>query len=144
MRGIAGAQLSCFDNGSNRCLIKNKFAFANQLRSQKIKYRIKAVGVPERIEEAYIFIFELEDRFNKPTCVWAYGIDHIMPSPPDVNLSPVRCLFPHIPGEAFVTDNSGDVVLLIGNNFLGLHPSGGQGIDAAGNLRALQSDFGCG
>ena len=79
--GITGMQLACFDNGSNRCLIQNEFALKNKLRSQKIRYRIKAVGVPERVEEANIFMFELQDKNNKSTCVWAYGIDHIMPPP---------------------------------------------------------------
>ena len=34
--------------------------------------------------------------------------------------------------------------LLIGNNFFQLHPDGGQGRDAVGDLRALQSRYGAG
>ena len=35
-------------------------------------------------------------------------------------------------------------MFLIGNNFLSLHPSGGQGRDAVGELRAYESMFGQG
>ena len=67
--GVSESQFACFDNGSNRCLMDN------QLRSQKVRYRMKAVGVPEQVKEASIFMFEVEERFQKRTSIWAYGID---------------------------------------------------------------------
>ena len=67
-----------------------------------------------------------------------------MPPPNNVDLSPVRHLFPHVPESAFAKDDVREVTLLIGNNFLSLHPFGGQNENSVGNLRALQSNFGSG
>ena len=44
---VAGAQEkqnSCFDNGSNRCLVRNDFAREQKLATQKIKMRLKTPG----------------------------------------------------------------------------------------------------
>ena len=142
--GVDGDQLTCYDNGSNRSLIRNDFAKESNLRSQKIKYRLKAVGANEKIEETEFYIFEFEDNSGIKTKVWAFGIDEIMPEPDAVNLQPVRNLFPHIPDTAFKTTPRKQVNILIGNNFLSLHPSGGQGRNSVGNLRVCQSAFGNG
>ena len=142
--GVSGEQNTCYDNGSNRCLIQTKFAVENNFRSQKIKYRMRTVGVPEKVKEAEIYMFEVEDNFGIKTKTWAYGIEEIMPAPDSVDLNAIRHLFPHIPSHVFRPRPRKDVKLLIGNNFMALHPSGGQGDNAVGNLRALQSNFGPG
>ena len=142
--GASKYQLCCFDNGSNRCLVQNKFARENKFQSQKVQYRLKTVGREEEIREADIFMFDVRDNSGHRTRIWAYGIDHIMNPPDSVDLRSIEHLFPHVPHEAFTRQSSKDVTLLIGNNFLSLHPSGGQGRNAVGNLRALQSSFGKG
>ena len=76
--------------------------------------------------------------------IWAFGVDDIMPNPTVVDLKPVRHLFPHLPESAFESPPTSQVQMLIGNNFLSLHPSGGQGRNSCGNLRMLNSDFGSG
>ena len=76
--------------------------------------------------------------------VWAYGIDQIMEPSEQTDLSKVRDLFPHVPTEVFAPRPRKDVDILMGNNFLSLHPNGGTGRDVVGDLVALQSGFGHG
>ena len=59
--GVEDEQRSCMDGGSNRCLIRNDFAKEQNFRSQKIKYRLKAMGTPEKVEETEFFIFYIQD-----------------------------------------------------------------------------------
>lgn len=142
--GVEEDQRSCFDGGSNRCLIRNEFAKEQNFRSQKIKYRLKAMGTKEKVEETEFFIFDIQDNHGVITKVWAFGIDDIMPEPDPVDLQSIRHIFPHLPGIAFESAEKKPINLLIGNNFLSLHPSGGQGRNAVENLRALHSNFGSG
>ena len=142
--GVQGEHSTCFDDGSNRCLIRNDFAKENKLRSQKVKYRLNAVGSEEKVEETELYMFDVTDRDGVRTKVWAFGIDDIMPAPDPVDLLPVSHLFPHVPDQAFSTKPRKPVQILIGNNFLSLQPSGGEGKDSVDNLRALHSRFGCG
>ena len=67
-----------------------------------------------------------------------------MEAPEQVDLTKVQHLFPHLPKSVFESKPSRSPDILLGNNFLGLHPSGGQGRDAIGDLRAYQSEFGDG
>ena len=90
-----------------------------------------------------MFILEVEDIYGIRSKIWAYAIEDIMPAPDHLDLSPIRDLFPHVPDSSFKIYEMG-INLLIGNNFLSLHPSGGQGRNAVGNLRALHSNFGNG
>ena len=76
--------------------------------------------------------------------IWAYGVDAIMENSDSVDLFRVRGLFPHVPDQVFVENRTGSVDILIGNNVLGLHPNGGRGRDAVGDLVAFQSEFGSG
>ena len=141
--GVEDLQGCCFDGGSNRCLIKRDFAKKQNLKSQKVSYRLKAIGTEERVEETEMFILEVEDIYGIRSKIWAYAIEDIMPAPDHLDLSPIRDLFPHVPDSSFKIYEM-EINLLIGNNFLSLHPSGGQGRNAVGNLRALHSNFGTG
>ena len=51
---------------------------------------------------------------------------------------------PHVPSEVFESRSFKEVNILIGANFLNLHPCGGTCRDVAGDLIAYQSDFGLG
>ena len=53
-------------------------------------------------------------------------------------------MFPHLPDKAFASFGNRSPDILIGNNYLGLHPVGGSGRDCVGDLKAYQSDFGNG
>ena len=131
--GIRGRHNTCFDNGSNRCLIRNDFAVASRFRKEKITLRLKSPGAEERVEDTFYY-----------TKVWAFGVDEIMPNPPLVDLSPVRHLFPNVPATAFAPPPTSQVKLLIGNNFISLHPHGGSVKYQSGNLRMFNSNFGVG
>ena len=61
-----------------------------------------------------------------------------------VDLTGIRHLFPHISSEVFSARPSKEVDILMGNNFLSLHPNGGTGRDVVGDLIAFQSSFGSG
>ena len=67
-----------------------------------------------------------------------------MPDPSLIELSCVRHLFPSVPATAFVSPPTSQIKMLIGNNFLSLHPRGGNGKFQSGNLRVLQNNFGTG
>ena len=142
--GAEEKQNSCFDNGSNRCLVTNEFARDQQLDSQMIRMRLNTPGCAEKIEDTQLYTFHVEDNYGVRTKIWAFGVDQIMPDPSEVNLMSVRHLFPHLPASAFDTPPTSKVQILIGNNFLALHPSGGQGKDSVDNLRVLSSNFGSG
>ena len=142
--GAEEKQNSCFDNGRNRCLVANEFARDQQLDSQMIRMRLNTPGCAEKIEDTQLYTFHVEDNYGVRTKIWAFGVDQIMPDPSEVNLMSVRHLFPHLPASAFDTPPTSKVQILIGNNFLALHPSGGQGKDSVDNLRVLSSNFGSG
>ena len=57
-------------------------------------------------------------------------------------MSPVRHLFPHISDEVFQPLLKRRIDILIGLNFNGLHPSGGEGENCVGNLKVLSTIFG--
>ena len=118
--GVEEDQRSCFDGGCNRCLIRNEFAKEQNFRNQKIKYRLKAMGTQEKVEETEFFIFDIQDNHGVITKVWAFGIDDIMPEPDPVDLQSIRHIFPHVPGIAFESAEKKPINLLIGNNFLSL------------------------
>ena len=145
---VIGADLPaflCFDGGSTRCLITHKYAKACSMKGESVVYRLDVVGNKGKPEEGCYYMFELVQSDGSLKFVWAYGIERIMEDPEPVDLSPVRKLFPHLPSEVFAAPAPRrEVDILIGNNFLSLHPSGGQGRDAVGELRAYESLFGQG
>ena len=84
------------------------------------------------------------DMYGKKHSIWGYGIDKIIDPDDPVDLSPVRSLLPHVPDPAFTLMPKRRIDVLVGLNFNSLHPSGGMGVDAVGNLKALRSRFGTG
>ena len=136
---------SCWDNGSTRVLVTHGYARRNNLQSQPIVFSLDVVasdkGVPQ---EGVLYLLTLVTNAGIEKKIWGFGVDKIMEPPDPTDLSLIRHLFPHLPASVFAPPEQKPVDLLIGNNFLGLHPDGGQGRDAVGDLRALQSKFGLG
>ena len=143
----AGEARSCWDNGSTRALVTHKYAKEHALRSQPMVFRLDVVasgkGTPHE-GVLYMFTFTLVTNSGAEKKVWAFGVDEIMETPEPVSMVPIRHLFPHVPEDVFTPLVKKPVDLLIGNNFFHLHPDGGQGRDAAGDLKALHSQFGLG
>ena len=102
------------------------------------------VGNKCQPEQGCYYDFELVRNNGSKRKVWAYGIDKIMEPPDPIDLSKINHLFPHLPTSVFAPKPPKAPDILLGNNFLGLHSSGGQGRDAVGDMRAYQSEFGDG
>ena len=132
-----------WDDGSNRVLINNAFARENNLKSRDASVTMNVVGDKKK-SKTKIYELDLQDMYGKQHSVWGYGIDDIIDPDEPVVLSAVRHLFPHVPSDAFIPLPKKRIDILMGINFNGLHPSGGLGVDAVGNLKALRSRFGCG
>ena len=120
------------------------YAEQNQLRSQKIAFRLDVVGNKGDAQEGVLYELVLVENDGSKRKVWGFGVEIIMEPPEPVDLSPIRHLFPHLPDSIFIPLPKKPVDLLIGNNFFQLHPDGGQGRDAVADLKALQSGFGDG
>ena len=134
----------CWDNGSNRVLITHNYAESNHLKGQPISFRLDSVGFKGETQDGVIYELTLVQNDGNQRKIWGFGVDSIMDSPDAVNLDSIRGLFPHIPGEIFTTLPKKPVDILIGNNFFQLHPDGGRGINAVGDLKILRSKFGSG
>ena len=95
-------------------------------------------------QEGVLYELVLVENDGSKRKVWGFGVETIMEEAEPVDLRPIRHLFPHLPDGVFLPLPKKPVDLLIGNNFFQLHPDGGQGRDAVGDLKALQSRFGDG
>ena len=124
-------------------LVDNTFAAERNLKSRSTTVTMKVVGGHKKVKTK-IYEFDMVDMYMKKHSVWGYGIDKIIDPDDPVDLSPVRSLFPHVPDQAFGPMPKKRIDILIGLNFNSLHPSGGLGVDAVGNLKALRSRFGTG
>ena len=120
------------------------FAEMCAMRKHNIVLRLDVVGQKGESCDSCYYIFELVMTDGSTKRVWAYGMEKIMEPSEPVDLSLVRHLFPHVPGEVFDPRPSKDVDILMGTNFLGLHPNGGKGRDTVGDLVAFESGFGLG
>ena len=135
---------SLWDKGSNRVLIREAFAEANNLVSRDVTYKMEVVGGNSfEIIHSKIYLLDLLDMHGNTRTLWGYGVQRIMSSGVP-NLSSIRKMFPHIPEEAFMELEPKEVDVLIGLNMMELQPAGGLGMDKVGGLTALRSLFGCG
>ena len=130
-----------WDGGSNRVLINNEFAREQKFRSQTVTYKLAVVGGKETVEKGVIYEVDLVDNDDEVHTIWGFGLDTIMDPPDTVDLLPVRHLFPHVPTNVFQKLPQKRIDILVGLNFLSLHPDGGQGRNSIGNLKALHSRF---
>ena len=85
---------------------------------------------------------DLVDRKGEKHVLWGYGIDTIIEPEEPSDLSSVMDLFPHIPEEVFTPLPKKRIDILVGLNFNGLFPSGGEGNNCVGNLKVLSTIFG--
>ena len=79
---------------------------------------------------------------GKKEHLWAFGIDSIMEVLKPVDLQPCRRYFPYLPNEVYEPLDSKPVDLLIGTNYLSLHPKNtADERDEVGNLVAFKTRF---
>ena len=124
-------------------LVDNSFAAERSLKSRATTVTMKVVGGHKKVK-TNIYELDMVDMYGKKHSIWGYGIDKIIDPDDPVDLGPVRHLFPHVPDQAFAPMSKKRIDILIGLNFNYLLPSGGLGVDAVGNLKALRSMFGTG
>ena len=92
-------------------------------------------------------IYELDLIERNGVChrVWGYGVDTIIDPDETVDTSSLRNLFPHVPVEVFDKLEKRRLDLLIGINYNGLFPTGGEGRNCHENLKVMKTKFGkCG
>ena len=133
-----------WDNGSNRVLVDHSFAAERKLRSRSTTVTMKVVGGQFKKVRTKIYEVDLVDKSGQKHSIWGFGIDLIIEPDDPVDVSAVRSLFPHIPDEVFSTLPKKRVDILVGLNFNSLHPYGGLGQNAVGDLKVLHSRFGNG
>ena len=135
---------SQFDNGSSRILVTHSFAKKAGLKELPAEYCMQVVGKGWETVKGVMYIFDFINRSGEKIKAWGYGIDVISDPVEPTDLTAVRAKFPHVPDAAFISLEKKPLDMLIGLNFLGIHPTGGEGINKAGNLLALRSQFGGG
>ena len=133
-----------FDTGSSRVLVTYEFAKRAGLKPIPVEYRMQVVNKKWETIKGSMYIFDLTKSNGEKMKIWGYGIDDITDAIPAIDLTEIRSTFPHVPEEAFVSLKEKKLDILIGLNFLSLHPSGGEGVNCVGNLCAMKSQFGCG
>ena len=105
-----------------------------------IDYKFCVVGGRYIIEQGKMYYSKLVDSVGVKHGIWAYGISSIMEAPEAVDLSPVKDVFPHVPEDIFVTIQKKEIDLLVGLNYVSLHPDGGQGRNSICNLCIFHSN----
>ena len=91
-----------------------------------------------------LFTINLIDKENNLHSIEALGVDRIAGPIEKVNVDGVREIFSsdiQCMWDVVGSRPSGEVELLIGNNYLGLHPTE---LEASGNIKVLKSRFGTG
>ena len=123
---------SQFDNGSSRILVTHSFAKKAGLKELPAEYCMQVVGKGWETVKGVMYIFDFINRSGEKIKAWGYGIDVISDPVEPTDLTAVRAKFPHVPDAAFISLEKKPLDMLIGLNFLGIHPTGGEGINKAG------------
>ena len=130
-----------WDGGANKVLVTFDFAKRAGLQAIPAEYLMQVVGEDWKKVKGPMYSFDLQNNEGKLRRIWGYGIEKITDPVPSVDMSGVRHLFPHLPDKVFESLTEKPLDILVGLNFLGLHPEGGQNKNKVENLRALKSEF---
>ena len=82
------------------------------------------------------------DRDRQKHAIWGYGVPKIVEPEEPADASSIRHLFPHIPGQVFERLPKRRVDILVGLNYNGYFPSGGEGNNCVGHMKVLSTKFG--
>ena len=66
---------SCWDNGSNRVLVTHTYAEQNQLRPQKIAFRLDVVGNKGDAQEGVLYELVLVENDGSNRKLWGFGVE---------------------------------------------------------------------
>ena len=131
-----------WDTGSNRVLINSNFAKELNLKPRSSTVTLNVAGGEKKRIETEMFSLKLIDRNGKSHDIWGYGVENIIETEDPVDPSSLRDLFPHIPARTFEKLQMRRIDILIGLNYAGLFPSGGEGQDCVDNLKVMKTKFG--
>ena len=143
--GVGTSANVVFDNTSSACLVTHKYAEMAGFQGSPVQYVLQATGHPLLPKTTLLYTFKLADKYGTHHEITALGIDLITDTVDEVNLTPIKHLFPQAPEDVWQRP-MGIIDILIGSNYRSLQPSGGLERDgcAVGNLRLSESIFGCG
>ena len=139
----SGHANSFFDDGSTCCLILYSAADRLGLIGEDVTLKLETVNCDEFIQSK-LFCIDLIDNAGEKHTIKAFGVQKISGGLSSVDLSDLKDLFSHSTQESWsCVENrpTGDVEILIGANFLGLHPSDHETV---GNIKIKTSMFGSG
>ena len=133
-----------WDTGSNRVLINDEFAEEHNLKKVPVTVVVNLATGTKKQMDTMMYELDLVDRENKKHTISGYGVPKIVDPEDPVDGTQVRSLFPHIPAEVFGKIPKKRADILVGLNYNGLFPSGGNGKNCVGNLKVLGTKFGSG
>ena len=132
-----------FDDGSNRCLILNSTAERLGLLGEDVIMQLTTVTGEDK-SHTKVFTVILIDNKNKKHKVQAFGVEKIMHNIATVSVDGVKEVFSsNIQNiwKKVSTRPSGEVELLVGSNYRGLHP---YRIEIHNNIEVMKSKFASG
>ena len=127
-----------WDSGASLCLITFRKAASLKLKGHPTQLSIVKVGGKMEQISSFAYDVPLKDLYGGVKVVKAYGIDEISSKIQQIDVSKIAPLFKGVTSEQ-IDRPSGNVDLLIGFNYAGLHPTREQ---ATGNLILLGNVFG--
>ena len=140
----ASGNVNCFfDDGSNRCLILHSTAERLGLIGEDVIMQLTTV-IGENKLQTKLFSISLIDDNNEKHTIQAFGVPKITGTIETVNVDGLKELFScNIQNvwDKVDTRPSGEVELLVGSNYSGLHP---YRLEANNNVKVLKSMFGSG
>ena len=90
--GAPRLSYTCWDNGSNRCLVTHRFASACNMRKQDVVLKLDVVGQKSGVQDSCYYLFEMIRNDGTTKKVWAFGLDSIMGITDPVDLARIRNL----------------------------------------------------
>ena len=141
-RGEQSDARAYWDGGSNRVLVNNEYAQENKMVPHPVTVVMKVAGGDQKRMNVNIYELSLVERDGTPQPVWGYGVDTIIEPDEPVDPSSLSKYFPHVPAEAFKQLEMRRVDILVGLNYNGLFPTGGNGRDCHEHLRVMRTRFG--
>ena len=139
-RTASGEATVFWDDGSTLCLVSSKYVRREGLTGVKVTYDLITAGNVNTTHETMMFEIALLDRKGNKHLISAYEISDICGHMDEVDTEPFTKLFPSLKHED-IARKAGEIDLLIGSNYLSLHPTR---IDCSEGIVLYKSLFGTG
>ena len=127
-----------WDNGSSISLVSKSYARKHKLRGVNATYDLVTVNKQVIPQDTFVYEIAIVDTENTVHTIIAFQIDDICQETESMNVNEIAKLFDGLNPED-VRRTMNDVELLIGSDFLNLHPDK---VDNNGALCLYKSRFG--